>query len=372
MVDKKDQILKQLMKKLPDGAVYSLSEQEGVGVVPTGISTLDYSTGIGGFPRNWLTQIYGPSSAGKSALVLQAIGNYQKSHPNSLAAVIDLEKSMTIDWAVRFGVDPNRLVILRPTNVEEMITMTMEAIKANAFDIIMVDSLGAGLLQSEIENDKSKMAGTSAAVTRMVKAANSAFIEQEREKRVALENGGKKEDFIEPAVILINQVRVNISSMYGEDTYSGGKALTHMLGINIHLRVSRASVDKVVGTVDGTQLRVGWFASATVEKNKLATPGKTAGYVFVFKECPEHPFGIDNARSVADLALATGIARVEGKTIYFPTPQGEDKIVGRNNFQDKLRSDDKLTEFIAEEISRQMTDNAKDEDEEAVKGMNLN
>ncbi len=38
--------------------------------------------------------------------------------------------------------------------VEEMITMSVEAVKANAFDIIMVDSLGAGLLQAGIENDK--------------------------------------------------------------------------------------------------------------------------------------------------------------------------------------------------------------------------
>lgn len=365
----KSQVLKKLAKKLPDGAVYTLNEQEGIEFIPTGISTLDYAIG-GGWPRGWMTQVYGPSSSGKSAMVLQSIGNYQKSHPESLAAVIDLEKSMTEDWAVKFGIDPDRLVVLRPTNVEEMITMSVEAVKANAFDIIMVDSLGAGLLQSEIENDRTRMAGSAGNITRMVKAINSSFIELERERKVANNSDGDANELVIPAVLLINQVRVNMSSMYGEDTYGGGKALGHMIGVNIHLRASKASADKIMGTVDGQQLRVGWMCTATVEKNKLSVPGKSAGYSFVFCECPEHEFGIDNARSVADLALATGIARVDGKSIYYPTPNGtEEKVVGRNNFQQIMRENEELVKFLAEEISRDISKNSCDEDAITVQNM---
>ena len=303
-------------------------------------------------------------------MVLQSIGNYQKNHPESLAAVIDLEKSMTEDWAVKFGIDPDRLVVLRPTNVEEMITMSVEAVKANAFDIIMVDSLGAGLLQSEIENDRTRMAGSAGNITRMVKAINSSFIELERERKVANNSDGDTNELVIPAVLLINQVRVNMSSMYGEDTYGGGKALGHMIGVNIHLRASKASADKIMGTVDGQQLRVGWMCTATVEKNKLSVPGKSAGYSFVFCECPEHEFGIDNARSVADLALATGIARVDGKSIYYPTPNGtEEKVVGRNNFQQIMRENEELVKFLAEEISRDISKNSCDEDAITVQNM---
>ena len=365
----KSQVLKKLAKKLPDGAVYTLNEQEGIEFIPTGISTLDYAIG-GGWPRGWMTQVYGPSSSGKSAMVLQSIGNYQKSHPEALAAVIDLEKSMTEDWAVKFGIDPDRLVVLRPTNVEEMITMSVEAVKANAFDIIMVDSLGAGLLQSEIENDRNRVAGSAGAITRMVKSINAAFIELERMKKIENSETEDESDYIVPSVLLINQVRVNMSSMYGEDTYGGGKALGHMLGVNIHLRASKASADKIMGTVDGQQLRVGWMCTATVEKNKLSTPGKSAGYSFVFCECPEHEFGIDNARSVADLALATGIARVDGKSIYYPTPNGtEEKVVGRNNFQQIMRENEELVKFLAEEISRDISKNSCDEDAITVQNM---
>lgn len=367
----KEAVLKKLSKKLPEGSFFKLSEQPRCEVVPSGISTIDYASGIGGFPRGWMTQVYGPASSGKSAMILQTIGNYQKAHEDSLCAVVDLEKSMTPEWAAKFGVDTDRLVVLRPSNVEEMITMTMDAIGANAFDIIMVDSLGAGLLQSEIDNDKSRMAGSAGAITRMVKAINSAFISLEREKKVAKDNGEDTDKFIVPAVILINQVRVNMGSMYGEDTFSGGKALIHMLGMNIHLRVSKASADKIMGTVDGNQMRVGWVCTAKVEKNKLATPEKSAGYIFVYKDCPEHPFGIDNAQSIADLAIATGVVTTSGNTITYHNPDGSDaKVVGRNNFTALVHKDTALMESLASEISRDMSDEAKDEDLVTVQEMN--
>ena len=138
-----------------------------------------------------------------------------------------------------------------------------------------------------------------------------------------------------------------------------------MMGAIIRLKVSKAAADKVLGTVDGNQLRVGWMCSATFEKNKLAVPGKTAGYTFVFKECPEHPFGIDNARSVADLAIVTGVARVEKVSIYYPLPDGtEAKVVGRNKFLEAVKNDPNLTEHLAKLIAKDMSKNAVDKDAE--------
>lgn len=369
MSKSKASVLKSLMKKLPDGSVYTLDDEKEYGAVQTGISTLDYATGIGGFPRNKMTLVYGTASTGKTAMVLQTIGNYQKNNPDSMAAVIDLEDSMTVDWAKKFGINPENLLIVKPTDVEEMITMTMECVKAKVFDIIVVDSLGAGLLRSELDNDKSRMAGSAGAVTRMVKAINSAFIELKREERIAESNGDDTSDFVFPAVVLINQARQDMNSMYGGITYSGGKALTHMMSIIIQLKRINSTAEKIEGTVDGVKMRVGWLCSATIEKNKLATPGKSAGYAFIFKECPEYEFGIDNARSVSDLSIVTGIARVEGKTIYYPTPDGEAKVVGRNNYVKALK-DESLCQYIAEMISKDMSSNIEDPDLEIVKEIN--
>lgn len=374
---KKDSVLKSLSKKLPKGSVFKLSDTTPIETISSGISTLDYALG-GGFARGQQHLIYGASSTGKSALVLNMIGNYQKSHPDSLAAVIDLEKSMTPEWAEKFGINVEDVHVVRPSDVEEMITSTMEAIKGGdkergAFDIIMVDSLGAGLLRSEIDNDVSRMAGSSGAITRLVKAANSALTTLENNLRAAEQAGEDTSDFVIPVVVLINQVRVDMNSMYGGNTYPGGKALTHMMSTVTQLKVSKAAGEKIEGTVDGMKLRVGWSTSAVVEKNKLAAPGKTGGYTFVFQECPEHPFGVDDVKSVCDLALATGIARIDGRTIYYPTPSGEEgKVVGRNNFDALLHENEELVDFLAEEISRRLTNDMTDKSLEVVEEMNNN
>lgn len=368
-----DSVLKKLSKKLPEGSFYRLSEQGNVEVLPTGIATLDYALGIGGFARGWQHMIFGASSAGKSALVLQSMGNYQKNHPESICAVIDLEKSMTPEWASKFGVDPERLVIIRPTTTDEMVTMSMQAVTSQVFDFIMVDSLGAGMLQVELDNDKNRVAGSAGNITRLVKAINSAFISLEREKKILIDAGDEDgaNEIVVPAVILINQVRVNMNSMYGEDSYPGGKALGHMCGTITQLRVSKASADKVMGTVDGAQMRVGWMCNATVNKNKLAIPGRSAGYTFVYKNCKEHPFGIDNARSIADLALTLGVVRVQGNSIFFDRNGQEEKVVGRGKFNTLVHDDEELQKIFAEEISRIMSNDASDEDLEAIMNLNI-
>ena len=70
------------------------------------------------------------------------------------------------------------------------------------------------------------------------------------------------------------------------------------------------------------------------------------------------------------MALATGIARVDGKSIYYPTPNGtEEKVVGRNNFQQIMRENEELVKFLAEEISRDISKNSCDEDAITVQNM---
>lgn len=361
---KKDSILKKLTKKLPEGSVFSLDEVKPVEKIPTGITTLDYALD-GGWPRGWQSMIFGSSSVGKTALTNTSMGYLMKQDPDALCCLIDLEKSSSPEWAEKFGVDPERLVVTRPTTTEEMITMTMEAIKAGIFDYVVVDSLGAGLLQSEIDNDKARMAGSAGNITRMVKAVNSAIIDLERDKKILEDQGDLEgaEDIVIPAVILINQARVNLSSMYGEDTFPGGKALEHMCGYIIQLKTSKASDDQIKGTIDGATMRVGWLVNAVNKKSKLGVPYKSAGYRFVFAPCKEHPFGIDNASSIADLALTLGIATVEGKTIFYKDEKGEEqKVVGRKKFEEEVRNSEILQATLASQISEIMSNEAADKD----------
>ena len=97
--------LAQLRKTLSDGALSLLSEQKERSVISTGIATLDSALGVGGLVRGSQNIFWGTPSAGKSALCYTAIGNMMKRDPEAMACIFDIERSASMDWLVKFGVD---------------------------------------------------------------------------------------------------------------------------------------------------------------------------------------------------------------------------------------------------------------------------
>jgi len=46
--------------------------------IPTGSTSLDIATGVGGYPRGRVIEIFGPESSGKTTLALHAIAEAQR------------------------------------------------------------------------------------------------------------------------------------------------------------------------------------------------------------------------------------------------------------------------------------------------------
>lgn len=347
----KEQVLKRLGKVVPEGGIYSLKDVPPVEVISTSIPTLDFALGTGGLARGSQTMIYGEPSSGKSALTYSMMGAYMKEHPDSMCAIIDLENSASAEWCAKFGLDGDNTLVIPSATIDECITAAVKSVLEGVFDIIVIDSLAAGILQSEMDNDVNRMGGSALAITRLVRSLQSACIQVERKKRVA-QLSDSDEDIRIPVIIHINQIRANLKSMYGGVTFGGGYALQHAVDQIIRIRASKATADKIEGTVNGEKQIVGSLVNCTVEKNKLAAPNRSGSYIFCFEECPEHEFGIDATASVCDLALALGVARPEKNTIYFPTPHGEEKVVGRKKFDTYIRENEDVRNFLAHEISR--------------------
>ncbi|GIR10601.1 MAG: hypothetical protein CM15mP22_0210 [Gammaproteobacteria bacterium] len=72
--------LDRLDKTYGKGTVMKMgdSAKEDIEFIPTGSIGLDYSLGIGGYPRGRVIEIYGPESSGKTTLTLHAIAECQK------------------------------------------------------------------------------------------------------------------------------------------------------------------------------------------------------------------------------------------------------------------------------------------------------
>ena len=71
-----EQALEQIQKQYGKGAIMKLGEEGltgSVDVISTGSISLDLATGVGGYPRGRIIEIYGPESSGKTTLTLHAI-----------------------------------------------------------------------------------------------------------------------------------------------------------------------------------------------------------------------------------------------------------------------------------------------------------
>lgn len=213
-------VMQDLKKKFGDKTVtvgVTLYEAERI---PTGIFDLDYATG-GGLPRGRLTEIYGPESSCKTNIVLKAMQQAQKLNPDSKVVFIDAENSMTGSWLVKMGVDPNRLIYVRPDFAEQVLEAAPLFLAAEDVSMVLIDSTAALVGQNELEKDADKGTPGNATILiqRMVKACVTAL--QGADK--AYEDGERKTP--PPAWVMINQVRFKIGVLYGSpETTPGGQS----------------------------------------------------------------------------------------------------------------------------------------------------
>ena len=70
--------------KKDDVKVASADAMPRIASIPTGILSFDAATGIGGFPRGRVVEVFGPESGGKSLLTIVSVA-YAQQHFNSRA-----------------------------------------------------------------------------------------------------------------------------------------------------------------------------------------------------------------------------------------------------------------------------------------------
>jgi len=89
----------QIEKQFGKGSIMKLGSRTKVEVpaISSGCLSLDIITGVGGFPRGRVIEIYGPEASGKTTLALQGIAEAQKA--GGYAAFIDAEHALDPSYA---------------------------------------------------------------------------------------------------------------------------------------------------------------------------------------------------------------------------------------------------------------------------------
>jgi len=325
-------VISQIKSTFGQGSIMKMNESVDmdVEVISTGSLSVDLATGVGGFPKGRIIEIYGPESSGKTSLALSTIAQAQKQ--GGIAAFIDAEHALDPDWAAKLGVKVNDLYLSQPSNGEEALEIVDNLVRSNAFDVIVIDSVAALVPKAELEGNMgdSQMGVQARLMSQALRKLTAAI---SRSKTV---------------VIFINQIRLKIGVMFGNpETTTGGQALKFFA-------TQRLDVRKV-GNLKAGNDNVGVRIRVKIVKNKMAAPFKTVEFDMMFNE----PGVLSVAGEVVDIGVNYGIIEKSGNTYKFKLDSEEIKLgVGRENSKKFLYEHPDLLEkaknLILEEFRKRL------------------
>jgi recombination protein RecA len=141
-------------KQFGKGAITKMTDDAVDREIPyfsSGAPSLDIALGIGGYPRGRVVEIYGPESSGKTTLTLHAIAELQKQ--GGVAAFIDAEHALDVNYARRLGVNVDELLVSQPDTGEEALEIADVLLRSGAIDLVVIDSVAALVPRAEIEGE---------------------------------------------------------------------------------------------------------------------------------------------------------------------------------------------------------------------------
>ncbi len=308
-------------KQFGKGSIMRLGENESlvaqdIPAISTGSLGLDIALGIGGLPRGRIVEIYGPEASGKTTLTLHAIAECQKQ--GGIAAFVDAEHALDVNYARKLGVRTDDLLISQPDTGEQALEIADMLVRSGGIDLLVVDSVAALVPRAEIEGEM----------------GDSHMGLQARLMSQALRKLTGSINRSRTLMIFINQIRMKIGVMFGNpETTTGGNALKFYSSVRMDIR--RVQAIKDGENVIGNRTRV------KVVKNKMAPPFKEVEFDILYGE------GISKEGDILDLAANLNVIEKSG-TWY--TYKDERLGQGRDNARNFLKQNHEMCAKVRLEV----------------------
>jgi recombination protein RecA len=316
--------ISQIERNFGKGSIMRLGSAEiaeGLQVIPTGSITLDIATGIGGYPRGRVVEIFGPESSGKTTLALHAIAEAQKT--GGVAAFIDAEHALDINYAGKLGVKIEDLLVSQPDTGEQALEVAEALVRSGAVDIVVIDSVAALVPKAEIEGDMGdSLPGLQARLMSQAMRKLTAAISKSQ-----------------TTLLFINQIRMKIGVMFGNpETTTGGTALKFYSSMRLDIRR--------IESIKENQETVGGRVRVKVVKNKVAPPFKQAEFDIYFNQ------GISRVGELVDIGVEKGIIEKAGAWYSLDgTRIGQ----GRENAKEYLKNNPDVAGALQQKIAELRT-----------------
>jgi len=304
----------QVERQFGKGAIMKLGDRPvvDVPVISTSSLALDSALGIGGLPRGRVVEIFGPEASGKTTLALHAVAEAQKK--DGIAAFIDAEHALDVNYARRLGVNCDELLVSQPDTGEQALEIADMLVRSGAIDIMVIDSVAALVPRAEIEGEM----------------GDSHMGLQARLMSQALRKLTGTIGKTLTTVIFINQIRMKIGVVFGNpETTTGGNALKFYSSVRLDIRR--------IGAIKDGQEVVGNRTRVRVVKNKMAPPFTEAEFDIMYGE------GISRTGDLIDVGVNLEIIDKSGSWYSY---EGERIGQGRENVKRFLAENNDMYEDI--------------------------
>jgi recombination protein RecA len=323
-------MIKDLEKEFGEGFFPDLSgfEPKPPDVISTGSYILDHSVlVIGGVARGRSTEIAGKEGIGKTTVSLHLVANAQKQ--NLLAAFINAENKVDLNYAHKLGVDVPNLILANPVDGEQALAIADSLIQRalereeamERLGLIVFDSAAALGSMKEQEVDFIKNADV-AKIPRLLNKFFRRRIYHLRELNIA--------------IVFTNQLRDVIGQSWGGTTTPGGHGFHHFQSTQLHLTKAYPQ-----GDIKEDNQVIGHRVKAVTKKHNVAESNRVGIFDIFYGR------GIDYEADVFNAALEYEAIIKRGSFFRF-----HDEIIaqGKLNTIYELKSRPELLEEVIKEM----------------------
>tara|TARA_Y100000356_G_scaffold95126_1_gene80540 strand:+ start:1245 stop:2276 length:1032 start_codon:yes stop_codon:yes gene_type:complete len=284
----------------------------------------------GGLPSNKITALAGESATGKTFFLMGIVKNFLDENPDAGVLYFESESAITQQMVIDRGIDPQRMVMIPVTTVQEFRTQAIKVLDSylakNEADrkpmMMCLDSLGMLSTTKEVEDTSDGKETRDMTRAQVLKAAF---------RVLTLKLGRAK-----VPMVVTNHTYDSMGSMFPTKEMGGGSGLKYAASSIIFLSKKKDKVDNRV---------VGNIVHCKNHKSRLTIENKMVDVRLSYDK------GLDRYYGLLELAISYGIFKQVSTRIELPD--------GKTQFGKTIINNPE--EYFTEEVMKQLEDAAEKE-----------
>ena len=284
----------------------------------------------GGLPSNKITALAGESATGKTFFVMGMVKSFLDANPDAGVLYFESESAITQQMVIDRGIDPQRMVMIPVTTVQEFRTQAIKVLDSylakNEADrkpmMMCLDSLGMLSTTKEVEDTSDGKETRDMTRAQVLKAAF---------RVLTLKLGRAK-----VPMVVTNHTYDSMGSMFPTKEMGGGSGLKYAASSIVFLSKKKDKVDNRV---------VGNIVHCKNHKSRLTIENKMVDVRLSYDK------GLDRYYGLLELAISYGIFKQVSTRIELPD--------GKTQFGKTIINNPE--EYFTEEVMKQLEDAAEKE-----------